>query len=220
MHNAFEAKFTKILHELEAGKLPGGKLDLRGAPLTNDHVLLLHETLTNNFHTVKNISEIDLAFANLQELPLGIFKDCDGLRILNLDNNMLKKLPKLPDRPYALQDFFANNNPLKVISQHYFDNCVSLKAVYLSNTQIDEVPSLNDSLSLSWLHLNSNPIRKFPERFFHYLEHLDTLYINDTKLRELPNLSACTKLHEVWVDDIYVEDGYISDTAKLIVTKK
>ncbi len=46
------------------------------------------------------------------------------------------------------------------------------------------------------------------------------MYINDTKLKELPNLSACTKLHEVWVDDIYVADGYISDTAKLIVTKK
>lgn len=219
MSIAFENSFAKLIHDIQAGQLQGWKIDLRESAITKKQLQQLADALNNNFHSVKNIVEIDLAYNNLSEIPVNMFKDCDALRILNLDNNKLKKLPKLPDRPFALQEFFASNNPLKTISAQYFANCVSLKAVYLTNTQITEAPHFNDSLSLAWLHLNANPIAKFSEKFFQYLEHLDILYINDTKLKSLPNLSACKKLHEVWVDDIQIKDKNIANTAQIIVCK-
>ncbi len=219
MTASFERNFKDMIAHIRHGHFNEHKIDFRDTPITKKHVHDLADALAENFRVAKNITEIDLAFTNLDELPEHIFKDCDSLRILNIDNNKLKKLPSLPDRPYALQDFFAGNNPLKKIADNYFANCVSLKAVYLNDTQIKEVPHLDDSLSLAWLHLNSNPIQQFPQKFFKYLQHLDTIFIQNTNLKELPNLSHCKKLHEVWIDDIHVPARHIAATAQIVICK-
>lgn len=219
MSIAFERKFAHLISDLAHGTLTGWVIDLREAHLTKTHLHKLADVMIDNFSVVKNITEIDLSYTNLSSLPEDIFRDCDALRILNLDNSKLKTLPNLPDRPFALQDFFASNNHLHKIKPHYFDNCISLKALYLNNTNLEEAPRLDDSLSLAWLHLNANPIHKFPKKFFAHLPHLDTLFIQDTKLKELPDLTPCRKLHEVWVDDIKIPDKHISATAQVIVCK-
>ncbi len=219
MSLGFERTFEKLLRDIQTGTISNWKIDLRAKNLQKKHIEQLAEVLTDNFHSVKNIMEIDLAYNNLTELPPNILKDCDSLHILNLDNNHLTRLPNLPDRPYALQDFFANNNPLESIPSNYFDDCVSLKAAYLSNTQISDAPYFKDSLGLAWLHLNSNPISKFPEKYFQYLEHLDTLYLHDMHLKVLPDLAACKKLHEVWIDDIKIKQNHVCDTVQLFVCK-
>jgi hypothetical protein len=195
MSIAFERKFAHLISDLQNGTLTGWQIDLREAHLTKKHLHQLADVMIDNFSVVKNITEIDLSYTNLNSLPEDIFRDCDSLRILNLDNSKLKALPNLPDRPFALQDFFASNNHLHKISNHYFDDCISLKALYL------------------------NPIRKFPKDFFIHLPHLDTLFIQNTHLKELPDLRPCKKLHEVWVDDVAIPNKHISSTAQVIVCK-
>lgn len=212
-------KFNFLINKIKNNNLPGWKINLREFPLTKEQIKIFSDTLTDNFMAVKNITHIDLSHADRGELPADIFKDCDGLISLNLDNTNLKTLPRLPDRPYALQDFFASDNPLKKIPAHYFDNCNSLKAVYLSNVEISEPPKFTDSLSLSWLHLDNNPISKFPEMYFKMLKRLDTLYIHNTRLKKLPDLRACKLLHEIWIDMIEVPDNIISPNAQIIVSK-
>src|SRR5581483_9856098 len=138
---------------------------------------------------------------------------------LNVSDNKLKHLPKLPDRPYALQDFVASFNPLKQIPEKYFLHCISLKSIYLNDTHLMHAPLFSDSLSLTWLHLNANPIKDFPEKYFFYFDHLDTVFINNTELKELPDLSRCSRLQEVWIDDIKVPNKHIADTAQVIIAQ-
>lgn len=216
---SFDSKFKSLINSIKQGTSNLTQIDFKECPLTKRHIHVLTDALGENFQITKNIKHIDLSFANIQELPIDIFRDCDGLMTLNLDNNKLHSLPALPDRPYALQEFFANNNPLKKIKNHYFKGCISLKAVYLSNTMLEEAPHFDDSLSLAWLHFNKNPLHCFPTRYFNHLDNLDILYINDTKLKSLPDLSKCNKLHEVWIDNIKIPDNHISTTAQIIICK-
>lgn len=214
----FERKFSSMITSIRNGTLQDFTINLREQPIHKKHIHSLALALADNFQVASSITEIDLSFTSIDALPEDIFKDCDHLRRLNLENNKLTELPALPDRPYALQDFVASFNCLKKIPEHYFQNCISLKTVYLEATEIEKAPNLADSLRLTWLHLDDNPIKKIPEKYFQYFDHLDTVFLNNTKLTELPDLSYCTRLHEVWINDITVPTQHIRHTAQVIIT--
>lgn len=215
----FEHSFSKMIDEILHGHFKSLKINLCEKPITKNHLNKLAHAFEENFQIASRITEIDLSFTGIHDLPTDIFRNCDSLRRLNLENNKLKKLPPLPDRPYALQDFVASFNPLKDLPAHYFANCISLRTVYLNSTHLEHAPSFADSLSLTWLHLNSNPIKKFPEKYFLYLDHLDTVFINNTELKEVPDLSHCKRLQEVWIDDIKVPAKHITDTIQVIIAR-
>src|SRR5690242_17599052 len=111
MRVQFEQQFKHLLAEIPRGKVH--VIDLCEKHLTTKHVYALADALNANFHATSRITEIDLSFAGIVELPINMFRDCDSLRRLNLEFNKLKQLPHLPDRPYALQEFYAGSNPLK-----------------------------------------------------------------------------------------------------------
>lgn len=213
----FEHNFSSMIADLKNGTYAKQVIDLHDKELSQRHIQELAEALENNFQVAKNITEIDLSFNEITELPSDMFKDCDGLRRLNLENNHLKKLPRLPDRPYALQEFLASYNPLQRIDLHYFVNCISLKTVYLNDTHLTHAPNFADSLSLAALHLNNNPLKDFPDKYFRYFQHLDIIFLNNTALTELPNLSHCTRLQEVWVDDIKIPVKHVLPTIHVMI---
>lgn len=215
----FEHSFSKMIDEIHDGHFKSLKIDLCEKPLKTNHIDKLARALEENFHIASHITEIDLSFTGIHDLPKDIFHNCDSLRRLNLENNKLKTLPNLPDRPFALQDFVASFNPLKNLPPNYFANCISLRTVYLNSTHLEHAPSLEDSLSLTWLHLNSNPIKKFPEKYFLYFDHLDTVFINNTELKEIPDLSHCRRLQEVWIDDIKIPAKHVTDTIQVIIAR-
>lgn len=144
-------KINSIIIDILNGKLTP-KIDLHGQKLSGVDIQNLTEALTNtnSFYVTSRIIEINLAETGITELPLNMFQDCDGVEEINLSNNNMQLLPNLPDRPYALISFNANNNPITYINPLYFKNCISLKDLFLKNTKLEDTTplDLSDCLSL------------------------------------------------------------------------
>lgn len=150
-----------LLNSITNGTLNSKIIDLHGQKLSKQNINNLSEVLTNNFSVVSKITKIDLSFADIHELPQDIFKDFDELIRLNLNNNALKRLPNLPDRPYALEYFSAEDNPILEINPKYFCNSISLKTIRLKDTKLeDSILDLSDCLSLESYQRNTPSPRK------------------------------------------------------------
>jgi|JI9StandDraft_2_1071091.scaffolds.fasta_scaffold02302_11 Leucine-rich repeat (LRR) protein len=159
-YELFEQNFNTMLREINNGVFNKKSIDLSGAPLTKRHLQQLRKAFAANYIVAGRIERIDLSSTKITEIPFDIFKDCDSLRILILDNNNLRELPKLPDRPAALHYFSASNNPIKHLPANYFKNCSSLTDIYLNASKLKIVPKLADSLSLNSLDLQNNDTRE------------------------------------------------------------
>lgn len=188
----FEREFSVMMRELTNGAYGIRAIDLSGVLLTSTHLLRLRNALHENFMQASVIPEINLSNTGISVLPPDIFKNCDGLQSLHLNNNNLSSLPALPDRPYQLRFFDASNNPLQILNDHYFDLCNSLQRLFLGGTKLHKMPRLAFSVDLRELHLGYTPINDFSKDFFRFSINLQRLFLVGTNIKHLPDLSQCT----------------------------
>lgn len=189
----FERQFSIMIRELTNGAYGRRAIDLSGVLLTPTHLTRLRNVLHENFMQASIIPEINLSNTGISSLPTDVFKNCDGLQSLHLNNNNLSSLPTLPDRPHRLIYFDASNNPLQTIDDHYFDACNSLQRLFLGGTNLHKMPRLAFNIDLRELHLGYTPINDFGKDFFLFSINLQRLFLVGTNIKHLPDLSHSTK---------------------------
>ncbi|MGE7989619.1 NEL-type E3 ubiquitin ligase domain-containing protein [Pseudomonas sp. NPDC089554] len=138
-----------------------------------------------------HVHELSLMAMGLEDVPLSFLRSFPQLRVLELANNSLTRLPAGLNALLELRelDLFDNNIRLDAEQAHSLAGCVSLEFINLSHnplgrtfplhrmgnlrrlhmrgTDIDELPpALLDRLELTVADLRDNRITGLPERFY------------------------------------------------------
>jgi len=187
---------------------PGDTLDLSG----------------NHFHYVPEIANPE----NIQNLVMyhNFLESLDGasvytnLRLINVKENKLRKLPSGCDKWHNLISFYLSNNNIDELHQS-LGNCGSLQILTLHHNQLKTIPlgviskledcdvsynNITDASSfmcesIRWLNLSNNPIGILPDSVSN-LRVCRELNLENTQLRQVPpSIGQLTSLERIWLSN-------------------
>ncbi|KAK0080463.1 hypothetical protein PV325_013913 [Microctonus aethiopoides] len=133
--------------------------------------LTLSKNSLKNFHEVKKLT---LSSNSLTNVTDDLLSDLPNLRILNLQENNLNKLPINFLNIPSLEAIELSNNKLEVIEPWVFDKLEQLKLLNLWSNKITEIkPQSFDKLTLlQSIDLQNNKLTKLPVNIFARLSNL------------------------------------------------
>ncbi|KAL6259334.1 hypothetical protein P5V15_009249 [Pogonomyrmex californicus] len=184
--------------------------------------------LTNNnitdipihaFHRFSNLEILFFRRNRLRAIHDDAFINLANLRILELDENYLTKIPAaLVNIPNLEELSISNNkieqltrdalchvnnlisldlrgNPIKEIHDQTFQNLGKLRKLILSNLkELKLFPDLNGATSLEVLRLDRSQLKEIPPNLCHQCPKLKSFNVKSNFLTEIPNLRNCNKL--------------------------
>lgn len=135
----------------------------------------------NALHGFHFLQHINLSFNKLEQISSEVFRHCHQLRVIRLQNNRLKFIPK--DLFYGLPELIEVNvsdNQLRKIDRMQFSHNRKLEIIFISYNQIKE------------LH---------PETFWNFPKLRD-LYIRHNQLTtfNFESLKCAKDLHFIWFE--------------------
>ena len=139
------------------------------------------------------VTELDLSFRGIQELPSEIGK-LQNLTSLDLSGNPLRKVPAAITQLQNLTSLDISKNQLSEVPAA-ITQLQNLTSLDISANQLSAVPAAIFQLqNLTSLNLSGNPLRKVPAAIFQ-LQNLTSLDISRNKLSEVP--AAITQLQNL-----------------------
>ncbi|XP_076618443.1 G-protein coupled receptor rickets isoform X2 [Colletes latitarsis] len=209
------AGFLSILEPLDAAVLPSvanlTKLDLTSNNITDIPV--------RAFHRVPSLEVLLLRRNRLHTIADDAFTNLTSLRVLELDDNYLTKIPTAIVNLSGLEDLSLSNNriekleervfqsvtnllsldlrgnPIKEIHRNTFQNLRKLRKLILSNLkELRIFPNLNGTRSLEILRLDRAQVTNVPSDLCEQCPKLKSLDMKSNYLTELPNLRNCSEL--------------------------
>ncbi len=160
----------------------------------------LHNLLHTAFLPLKDIRLRDLILndCKLQDLEDNIFVYVKHLRVLNLINNKLKRLPKLPAGLHTLQ---VSGNNLKVIDDKVYGKLHFLTDLNMNEINISSAKfgdNFKNASKLSSITLQHNKLNQLFKTDFINLEfaHIETLSIDECQLKSI-EAGTFQKLHHL-----------------------
>uniref|UniRef100_A0A1B6HJ29 Ig-like domain-containing protein n=1 Tax=Homalodisca liturata TaxID=320908 RepID=A0A1B6HJ29_9HEMI len=136
------------------------------------------------FAKLPYLEHIDFSENFISEVPATVFHNLIYLRVLNLADNKLKKLPSdLLKTQKRLSELYLAKNYLSSTNYEVYSNCSILKILDLSYNAISKLPdemSFNPSLVV--LLLNNNRLKDIPASIFSTLKQLQILNLANNEI--------------------------------------
>ncbi|KAM3833103.1 leucine-rich repeat-containing G-protein coupled receptor 5 isoform 2-T2 [Vipera latastei] len=167
----------------------------------------------NSLHKLRFLEELRLAGNSLTYIPRGAFAGQFRLKVLMLQNNLLRQVPsEALQNLHSLQSLRLDANHISFISPNCFNGLVSLRYLWLDDNSLTEIPvqafrslpalqamtlalnkiyyipdyAFGNLSNLVVLHLHNNRINFLGKKCFDGLHSLETLDLNYNHLNEFP----------------------------------
>ena len=160
---------------------------------------LLSKLKVNTFAGVENsLRELNLQSNLLTYIPVEALRSLERLQTLNLNHNLINRLPsgrKFPEKlSLTLKNLLLADNCLIFIDQYAFPNFKSLEHIDLSENSIHFIhelafapfnnrPYQYESTPLAYLNLAQNRLKVIPFKLIHNLPVLQILNLNDNQIK-------------------------------------
>ncbi|KAG8439682.1 hypothetical protein GDO86_005746 [Hymenochirus boettgeri] len=168
---------------------------------------------SNALHNLHFLEELRLAGNDLTYIPKGAFSGLNSLKVLMLQNNLLKQVPSEAFNTLrSLQSLRLDANHISYVPPGCFNGLVSLRHLWLDDNSLTEIPfraleslpalqamtlalnkiyhipdyAFRNLTSLVVLHLHNNRIYSLGKKCFDGLHSLETLDLNYNNLEEFP----------------------------------
>ncbi|XP_015667268.1 leucine-rich repeat-containing G-protein coupled receptor 5 [Protobothrops mucrosquamatus] len=167
----------------------------------------------NSLHKLRFLEELRLAGNSLTYIPRGAFAGQFRLKILMLQNNLLRQVPsEALQNLHSLRSLRLDANHISFITPNCFSGLVSLRYLWLDDNSLTEIPvqafrglpalqamtlalnkiyyipdyAFRNLSNLVVLHLHNNRINFLGKKCFDGLHSLETLDLNYNNLNEFP----------------------------------
>ncbi|KAM6908368.1 uncharacterized protein PEZ65_016656 [Lycodopsis pacificus] len=136
------------------------------------------------FQLCMNITEIDLASNNIQNISEEAFRSLRGFTILSLTQNKLPCVPAAIRNLPTLQELDLSKNKIETLQCNDFTNLTKLRQLSLHQNSISALKEcvFKDLIRLEVLKLQNNKISKLEGAFKIYLPNLKQLRLNQNIL--------------------------------------
>ncbi|XP_076279000.1 G-protein coupled receptor rickets isoform X1 [Lasioglossum baleicum] len=208
------AGFLSIL-ELDPAVLTSA-VNLTKLDLTNNNIT---DIPVRAFHRISNLEVLLLRRNRLHTIADDAFTNLTSLRVLELDDNYLTKIPTAIVNLSGLEDLSLSNNKIETVDGRTFRRAANLLSLDLRGNPIKEIhgdafrdlrklrklilsnlkelrifPNLNGTRSLEVLRLDRAQIANVPANLCESCSRLKSLDLKSNYLSELPNLRNCSEL--------------------------
>ncbi|XP_076642926.1 G-protein coupled receptor rickets isoform X2 [Halictus rubicundus] len=208
------AGFLSIL-ELDPAVLTSA-VNLTKLDLTNNNIT---DIPVRAFHRTSNLEVLLLRRNRLHTIADDAFANLTSLRVLELDDNYLTKIPTAIVNLSGLEDLSLSNNKIETVDGQTFRRVANLLSLDLRGNPIKEIhgdafrdlrklrklilsnlkelrifPNLNGTRSLEVLRLDRAQIADVPANLCESCSRLKSLDLKSNYLSEVPNLRNCSEL--------------------------
>ncbi|XP_064610747.1 insulin-like growth factor-binding protein complex acid labile subunit [Liolophura sinensis] len=163
-----------------------GNVMLRNLNLNHNNIGHLDD---GNFQYLGRLMTLDLRTCKIQTVSDQAFSGLNVLNQLQLQDNLLSKVPK--NLPQSLQKLYLDRNNIVTLHKSDFEGLKSLTELHLGyNTIVRlETQSFVGLSNLKKLYLTGNKIATLPGLVFKPLQKLISLELNRNNLQQIPNES-------------------------------
>ncbi|XP_039982653.1 toll-like receptor 13 [Xiphias gladius] len=136
-----------------------------------------------------NVTELDLAESQINNIHVNAFRSVQSLRILNLRSNMLSSVPAATRNLPSLVELNLSSNKISKLGCDDFTNQTMLRELSLDGNEISALKECDfkDLIRLQVLKLQTNHISRLNGAFQKYLPNLRQLLLNRNSLTALKN---------------------------------
>ncbi|XP_015432125.1 PREDICTED: lutropin-choriogonadotropic hormone receptor [Dufourea novaeangliae] len=209
------AGFLSILDPLDLAVLTTA-VNLTKLDLTNNNIT---DIPVRAFHRISSLEVLLLRRNRLHMIADDAFTNLTSLRVLELDDNYLTKIPTAIVKLSGLEDLSLSNNrietldgrvfqrvtnllsldlrgnPIRQIHGDTFQNLRKLRKLILSNLkELRIFPNLNGTRSLEVLRLDRAQVTDVPVNLCEQCPKLKSLDLKSNYLTAMPNLRNCSEL--------------------------
>ncbi|KAK9296571.1 hypothetical protein QLX08_009418 [Tetragonisca angustula] len=209
------AGFLSILEPLDVTVLPS-TVNLTKLDLTSNNIT---DIPARAFHRTFNLEVLLLRRNRLHMIADDAFTNLTSLRVLELDDNYLTKIPTAIVKLSGLEDLSLSNNRIETLEEHVFQRVTNLLSLDLRGNPIREIhgnafrnlrklrklilsnlkelrifPNLNGTRSLEVLRLDRAQVTNVPTNLCEQCPKLKSLDVKSNFLTEVPNLQNCSEL--------------------------
>eukprot|EP00322_Chrysochromulina_rotalis_P002199 CAMPEP_0115849998 /NCGR_PEP_ID=MMETSP0287-20121206/11738_1 /TAXON_ID=412157 /ORGANISM="Chrysochromulina rotalis, Strain UIO044" /LENGTH=311 /DNA_ID=CAMNT_0003303983 /DNA_START=28 /DNA_END=963 /DNA_ORIENTATION=- len=208
---------SQKLSELNASALEGINPSLKKIDYNGNELTTVPADAFAKLGAVPILEELNLYGNKIKEIPVGALGGLKHLKILNVFNNQMKKLPadvgaleELEEVNFAANKLMMTDNAkflswknVKVLN--LYDNnlvrmgslapLVAIEELRISGNNLEEMPILCDSCPITVLEIHKNRIAEIDAAYFEKTASLERLSIWGNLLKELPtSLLSCEGL--------------------------
>ncbi|KAG5671694.1 hypothetical protein PVAND_001879 [Polypedilum vanderplanki] len=167
--------------------------------------------------SLRKLRKLDLSQNNIVDIPTNAFEGVNQLMYLNIsNNNHLAPVPVELIQPLTkLQIFDVSNVGLKSVFPEMFSHNPNLRAIYLKNNKIQELPegTFNNMRNLTVIDLSYNKILTIKPATFINVMNLKELSLKGNQLNAFKGeiFNTGTSLEELDISENQL--GYLSPTS-------
>ncbi|XP_023243402.1 uncharacterized protein LOC111641461 [Centruroides sculpturatus] len=141
------------------------------------------------FKNLTNLPILEIAYGNLQRVQVELLQDLKNLKILNLNNNRLKEIPRGFFKNLTLLTYLdLSDNHIENFWEDIFSDLFSLKVLQIKNNKLTVLPEnlLSSLTQLIGLEMSGNTgIKNLPKGFLRGLTRLEHLRASRCSLERL-----------------------------------
>jgi leucine-rich repeat protein SHOC2 len=120
-----------------------------------------------------------------------------NLRILDLSNNNLNKIPTIIRKMQNLKEIYLNGNAIEKLPRDLLNINKTITSVSNDASQ-KQLPAINENIEV--LQLNDNKLEQIPENLFMHFKNLKQIQVHNNPLREPPKGAMCADFDECGED--------------------
>lgn len=128
--------------------------------LDNNPFQIIHTSVLQAFSDLLNLQKLDMSRMELEDLPKDVFHPLKVLKVLKLEGNLFKTIPKALQYATAVEELSLDENPIADISGEnsipVMAKLVKLNMTYMGSLRVIGKGGLSGLESLKELHLAHN----------------------------------------------------------------
>ncbi|KAE8615609.1 hypothetical protein XENTR_v10008566 [Xenopus tropicalis] len=143
---------------------------------------------SNVMHNLHFLEELRLAGNDLTYIPKGAFAGLGSLKVLMLQNNLLRQVPsEALHNLRSLQSLRLDANHISYVPPSSFNGLFSLRHLWLDDNSLTEIPvrALESLSALQAMTLALNKIHHIPDYAFRNLSSLVVLHLHNNRIYSL-----------------------------------
>ncbi|OCT87465.1 leucine-rich repeat-containing G-protein coupled receptor 5A-like [Xenopus laevis] len=153
--------------------------------LSMNNITKLPSSALHNLHFLE---ELRLAGNDLTYIPKGAFAGLGSLKVLMLQNNLLRQVPsEALHNLRSLQSLRLDANHISYVPPNSFNGLFSLRHLWLDDNSLTEIPmgALESLSALQAMTLALNKIHHIPDYAFRNLSSLVVLHLHNNRIYSL-----------------------------------
>ncbi len=173
-------------------------------------------------HLGSSVKEIKMEHNLITHINTAVLLDMHGLnniRIIKLNNNLLKEVYVFPCKP-NFDSIYLTANRITYFNESSLADCVNILSIYLDSNLLPNITRYPRLTKLTHLYLQNNYIDYIPEDAFEDLVALTELYLHSNHLTMCPDVrsvgQSLTNLYLYTNPITYCNISYISNMTSLL----